>query len=287
MADDQEPTSVDSNEPAAADAQEQAKPRMSFLPKLLLWSLVLLFGYLYLGSLERQAGEPFMPFTMGGGQSPEAPAPSAAPATASVPTAARPQTAQSQPVEPTAQPRVAGSSASPSANTQDVSEQEAVAFAKAVMTKQAESMVAPLQKPAAAQQAPAQTAASAPTAIATPSAPAAAAPAQQAQTPAATEAAPANSPGRPAVAADAPASAEGWAAQRRVEAEAFYAERRRQAEEAARQHWDAMRRMQQPAPWQAAPAGATPYGAYRPRQAQPAPGYYPSPQAPRGAPSAN
>ncbi|MFP4496324.1 MAG: hypothetical protein ACLFN3_10415, partial [Halochromatium sp.] len=91
MADDQENTPEQgAEEQSAADNVEQPKQRMGFLPKLVLWSLVLLFGFLYLGSLERQPGEPFNPFAKSGDEPP-------------APEAAAPQLSESAPASQSAQ----------------------------------------------------------------------------------------------------------------------------------------------------------------------------------------
>ncbi|MCF8005593.1 MAG: hypothetical protein K9L32_15580, partial [Chromatiaceae bacterium] len=99
MADDQEQNPVENAEKNPVEGQEQAKPRMGFLPKMVLWSLVLLFGFLYLGSLERKTGESLMPFSMGGGdrETPAAAVPAAASGAASEIASAAPSAPPAQP----------------------------------------------------------------------------------------------------------------------------------------------------------------------------------------------
>jgi hypothetical protein len=167
MADDQE-------QPVAED-QKESKSRMSFFPKLLLWALVIAFGYLYIGSLERDQGEGDAPATAGQASPPAAPAQPAVDAepapTASAETAssgsaaatgstagaawpaqpqraapaapAEPQTAQQpqpQPAAPAApaEPQAAQQPTDDAAATgeREVSKTEAEAFAHALMDKE-------------------------------------------------------------------------------------------------------------------------------------------------------
>ncbi|MCF7989712.1 MAG: hypothetical protein K9M02_04645 [Thiohalocapsa sp.] len=95
-----------------ADADTEKSARLGFLPKLILWGLVLLFAYLYLGSLERgeqdgaggeQSGLAGLLQRFGGGQaSHEAASPAPAPAPSPDDTAAGTPVATSQVAAPIA-----------------------------------------------------------------------------------------------------------------------------------------------------------------------------------------
>jgi hypothetical protein len=101
----------------AASGEQASDSRLSFLPKLLLWGLVLLFGYLYLGAVERSEqlvgqSAPGAADTMaqtGGTESPSAgvtTTPDRQPAAAAQPAAglAVQQPTQSEPVRAAASP---------------------------------------------------------------------------------------------------------------------------------------------------------------------------------------
>jgi hypothetical protein len=81
-----------------ATADEQASDsRLSFLPKLLLWSLVLLFGYLYLGAVERSEQIASEPETVARSEPADSESAQSAPAPAAA-VAVEPEVVTSEPV---------------------------------------------------------------------------------------------------------------------------------------------------------------------------------------------
>jgi hypothetical protein len=135
---------ADDQEQSVADEQEQTKPRSGFFPKLLLWVLVIAFGYLYLGSLDRNKDDGDSPATAQKAPAPaaESAAGSAVPAT-SASAAAGSGSGAAWPARP--QPVASsGTAAQPAADDagraeRDVSKTEAEAFAQALMDKQGEA----------------------------------------------------------------------------------------------------------------------------------------------------
>lgn len=290
-----------------ADDQEQPKTRMGFLPKLVLWSLVLLFGFLYLGTLEREPGD-LMPLAMrdGGSSKPEASpaapdqpqatssdsgpvaltAPDAESAVAPAAEEATPVAEVATPVAEVATPvaEIATPTVEPEATLakpaapepmpeSDVSKEEAEAFAQALMTNTAEptgaapapptgpspkAAVSAAQVASSAGQASEATALEPTAELGEDTGPQSGAMDSAATTDAAASgAAPAPVAGPPARGG----STTDWVARHRAERDAYYAERRRQAEAFARQRWQAMQRMAPAGPAMLPPpSGYTPYG---------------------------
>jgi len=280
---------ADDQEQPVAEEQEQPKARSGFFPKLLLWVLVIAFGYLYLGSLERNKSDEGAPATaVQPAPKPATEAKPAAPASAGATSAA-----QSQPATPGAAGRPSSGAATQA--ERQVSKTEAEAFAQALMDKQAKPTASkPAQPPPP--QAPAQ-----------PSKPSAAAPVPQtsaAQSPTLPLPPPRMQPsaGAQSVAPAPSAAAEPASAGKAAEAEqpsagqaqapspralsarervyerariaAEYRELRRQAIEQARRRWYYSHAMPGPYP---SPGYYGPPG-------YPMPGY-PAPAQPQGQPS--
>jgi hypothetical protein len=277
-----------------ADDQEQPKTRMGFLPKLVLWSLVLLFGFLYLGSLERdQKGATPVATSGGGGESapptaatagaPEVPAQPQAQTTAAAQAPTTPVRPAAETVEATTKTAAATLAApaaspepsadGPESSAGEVSQEEAEAFAQALMTKVAGSGPRSAEQAATAEEdaqpapstvvpdASAESAevADAPSAVA-----------EAADLASATKD-PSAIPESVAPAPVAPARGGDWVARHRAEIEAYYAERRRQAEAFARERWQAMRSLYPAGP----PIMPTPSPLLSPY------GRWPAPPAPR------
>jgi outer membrane biosynthesis protein TonB len=226
--------------------------KLGFIPKLLLWSLVLLFGYLYLSALrtgdDSEGAKPAAVAELPPGGGPAAPAvraeppakqPAAAPAMSTVEPASPPPPAAAAAPQPVA-------AVPPQQPGDQVSKTEAEAFAHAVISEESKPAE---PEPAAAPAGPSEQPAPAPGETAT--APAAQAPQMI-------------WPGRPGM---APSASE-------IERlRSHYLEARRQAVEEARQRWEQFYRMR--------PSAPAPFYGY--------PGYYPAPvpappsEQPKGA----